>query len=458
LRSEDRIVLEERRKGQAEPLWSPYFSRSRDAYALLIRQLMEEKKWADAFDYSERFRAYELLNLVRTWTNSSEPMDLLHIRAALPPATFIVEYFVLDDRTYAWVIGPNESDFAPFTFKVGNEQISAWTADLAQSAVLRGDEVFVDTLKQVSASLVREPLARIARISRERKLNPRVIFVPDAATHGLPFAALLLDPAKSEDYLIQHYPVAVAPSATLYAFSLTRDAKIAPARRPTVLLVGNPTFDRGLDVAVNLKPLTLADAEIEQIGHTYSPVARVIPLSHENATGPAFFALAQQSTIIHFAGHAIANPDAPSESLLLFAPSSPTGQSTRQSGVLTAEGLLTTLRTDQTRLFVMSACSTAGGVPIGAEGLAPLVRPILAAGVPAVVGTLWDIPEYEAATLFAFFHERYREGHDAAVALQLAQRDMLHKGNQLLKSPAVWGAFQMTGFASSPFGKEKARQ
>jgi len=459
LRSENRIVLGEHQKGQAEAIWSPYFSRSRDAYSLLIQQLMEEgnkDQWVKAFGYSEQFRAYELLNLVRPWTNSSEPLDLPHIRAALAPSTFIVEYFVLDDRTYAWVIGPNESDFRAFTFKHGNDQIAAWTADLAQSAVARGNEAFLATLKQVSAALLREPLDRIARISRERKLNPRVIFVPDAATHGIPFAALLVDPAKSEDYLIQHYPVAVAPSATLYAYSLARDAKIVPAKRPAVLLVGNPAFDGRLEVAANLKKLTFADAEIKQIGQTYRPVARVIPLSHENATVPAFFAKAPQSTIIHFAGHAIANPDAPSESLLFFAPSPQVGQSPRQSGALTAEELLAGLQTNETRLFVMSACSTAGGVPIGAEGVAPLVRPILAAGVPAVLGTLWDIRENEAAPLIAFFHQRYREGHDAAVALQLAQRDMLQEG--FLKSPAVWGSFQMTGFASSPFRSEKERK
>lgn len=459
LRSEDRIVLGERRKGEAEPIWSPYFSRSRDAYSLLIQQLMKENnkdQWVKAFGYSEQFRAYELLNLVRPWTNSSEPLDLPHIRAALAPATFIVEYFVLDDRTFAWVIGPNERDFASFTFKPGNEQISAWTVDLAQSAVLRNNEVFVATLKQVSAALVREPLAQIARISRERKLNPRVIFVPDAAMHGIPFAALLVDPAKSEDYLIRHYPVAVAPSASLYAISLARDAKIVPAKKPTVLLVGNPAFDRGLEVATHLSKLTLPDTEIKQIGQTYKPVARIIPLSHENATVPAFFAKAPRSTIIHFAGHAVANPDTPSESLLFFAPSPATGRLPRQSGALTAEELLAGLQTNETRLFVMSACSTAGGVPIGAEGVAPLVRPVLAAGVPAVLGTLWDIRENEAAPLIAFFHQRYREGQDAAVALQLAQQDMLQMG--FLKSPAVWGAFQMTGFASSPFRSEKERK
>jgi CHAT domain-containing protein len=460
LRSEDRIVLQDRQKGQAEPLWSPYFSRSRDAYALLIQQLMGEQKWEAAFGYSEQFRAYELLNLVRTWTHNSEPLDLPHIRAALPPATFIVEYFVLGDRTYAWLIGPNEKDFAPFTFKVGNEQIAEWTADLARNAIRRNDEAFLVTLRQVSASLIREPLARIARISAERKLRPRVIFVPDAATHGIPFAALLVDPARPDDYLIQHCPVAVAPSATLYAFSLARDAAIPPAKRPSVLLIGNPKFDSRLNVAARLNELQLADAEVEEIGRTYQPVARVIPLLHENATVASFFGLEPQCAIVHFAGHAIANPDAPSESLLLFAPSPPTGQSTGHSGVLTAAELLTKLRSDQDqmRLFVMSACSTAGGVPIGAEGLAPLVRPILAAGVPAAVGSLWDIPEYNAKTLLALFHQHYREGHDADVALQLAQRDLLHHKKKLLKSPAVWGSFQMIGFASSPFGAQKERK
>ena len=178
----------------------------------------------------------------------------------------------------------------------------------------------------------------------------------------------------------------------------------------------------------------------------------MLPLAHEQATVPSFFRMVPESSIVHFAGHAVANPDVPSESLLLFAPARG-----GHRGVLIAEELLARLQSNQTRLFVMAACSTAGGVPIGAEGLAPLVRPILAAGVPAVVGSLWDIPDYAARMLFGFFHQHYREGRDADVALQLAQQDML-RGTELSKSPALWGSFQMTGFASSPFGNRKERK
>jgi CHAT domain-containing protein len=102
----------------------------------------------------------------------------------------------------------------------------------------------------------------------------------------------------------------------------------------------------------------------------------------------------------------------------------------------------------RTRLVVLGACSTAGGTSVGPQGLAPLVRPLIAANVPAVVGTLWNVKDNATTTeLLVSFHCHYRHGDDVAQALRQAQLEMLRK-----QEPATtWAAFQVVGYAESPW-------
>src|SRR5262249_17332432 len=113
--------------------------------------------------------------------------------------------------------------------------------------------------------------------------------------------------------------------------------------------------------------------------------------------------------------------------------------------------LLTRLHADKTRLFVLSACSSAGGLPVGPEGVAPLIRPLIAAGVPAVVGSLWTVGDSTSEGRLVAFHRHFREGSDSAAALRLAQLDLLQNKNPGLRSVLTWAPFQVIGYASSPF-------
>jgi CHAT domain-containing protein len=80
------------------------------------------------------------------------------------------------------------------------------------------------------------------------------------------------------------------------------------------------------------------------------------------------------------------------------------------------------------------------------------VRPIIAAGVPAVVGSLWDIQDATTVDVMVSFHRHYRRGNDVAAALQAAQLEMLRNKNPGLRSVLAWAPFQVVGYASSPFG------
>jgi len=248
------------------------------------------------------------------------------------------------------------------------------------------------------------------------------VIVPDGAMHALPFAALR-NP-NSDRYVVQDHEVTIEPSALLYVFSHMRDEE-QPAVR-SALLVADP---------LNGEPLPHARSEVDAIRWFY-PQHEI--LIGKEATVPRFLARARDYAIVHVAAHALVDP---SPRILL------TG-SAQNDGALDAEEMLTDLRLEHTRLMVLSACSSAGGAPVGPEGVAPLVRPILTAGVPAVIGTLWDVHDPTAERFFVSFHQHYREGRSAAEALRAAQLDLL--GTRGYNSMA-WAPFQVIGYASSPF-------
>jgi len=303
-------------------------------------------------------------------------------------------------------------------------------------AGLPADEIC--DLAQLYQDLLARGLDRVA-LDGKRVL----VIIPDGPMHGLPFAAL--HNPDTRHYLVEDYVTAIAGSTKLYVVSLRRDAVLqAASQDPSVLLIGDPAFDQTSPFAHDLPRLRYAGYEVKQISRLYGSGSVLI--SGEEATKPRFFELAARSAVIHIAAHAIANQADPSYSMVLFAPSP------GDSGLLNARELLTELKLDRTRLVVLAACSSAGGLPVGPEGVAPLVRPLIAAGVPAVIGSLWDVKDATAAPLLVSFHRRYGQGIDAAVALQSAQIELLRDNNHRdFQSPLVWGAFQVIGHGSSPF-------
>lgn len=448
LNEEETQLLQRRPRGAGEGLWSDYFSRFQESYELLIEQLLTEQKKAEAFGYSERSRAFEPLKLVldlppettRTMsTRSADLKSLDEIRAALAPTTFLLEYQVGEHQTFVWIL--SHDDFDEIALPVGRQAIEAWIGALQREAVARDTSGFDSLLSAPFTALLRAPIARLERMKNGRASDRRLIIVPHRFMQGFPFSALR-NPATNR-YLVQDFSIATAASATLYVIAVERDRKLAAEHRvPKALLVGDPAFDTTLELARGLKRLPFARMEAEYAGELYAPHAKV--LVDEQATVPTFLALSRDSDIVHVAGHAVVNPHAPFGTLLLMAPSA------NDSGLLYEEELLTKLRLDNTRLVVLSACSSAGGMPVGPEGLAPLVRPIIAAGVPGVVGSLWTINDAASERLLVEFHTYYRNGRDAATALQLAQIRFIEEQNRAIPVFA-WSAFQVVGQASSPF-------
>lgn len=430
-------------------LWTAYFSRPQEAYRQLVRLLIESGDHASAFNRAEEARVYEPLHLAyqrvdlpspfNDWLQTRKPFSLEAVQDVVPEGTFLLQFTVLDDKTYVWIVRRGASEF--LALDVRNEQIARWTTRLQEYADSRSDEKFREALAAPYAALLQKPLERVARLHKPATAA-RLVIVPDGPMHGLPFAALGI----GGDCVLEHYRVVVAASSTLYAFSLDQDRELAKQPPESMLLVGDPAFNSSQDLARGLEQ-SVPGLRVDRIAKIYAPLIRVEPLVREKATVPRFLEFAARGSIIHLAAHGVANPDVPSRSFFLLAPAG-----NDDAGALDAERLLRELRLQRTRLAVLAACSSAGGTAVGTEGLAPLVRPLVVAGVPGVIGTLWNVSsQQETEELLVRFHGYYSKGVEAGDALRLAQLEMRNDPDASRNTPRAWGAFQMIGHASSPF-------
>ena len=433
LRDEARQLLDRRKRGAYEELWTAYFSR----FETIRREAIERSisggaPTEEAFVQDEQARAFEPMHLLlqsQSVPPGFQPIrtvaDLNHALATLPEDTAILQYVVLPSKTYVWVL--TRGKITIVQLRATRPQIDRWVAELTAAVRAKQRDPFTRVARAVYGDLFRPVLGKTGSAST-------LVIIPDGPMYGLPFAALR--GTREEGFLIERRSIATAGSTSLYLYARARDAQFRGEGAPSVLLVGDPAFDP----RSGLRPLPYALREVEELRHSHYPDAEV--LTGAEATIDRFLNAAREATIVHFAGHAVTNPQTPPKSRLFLAPRK------NDSGDLTAERLMQELAAlERTRLVVLGACSTAAGQPVGPEGLAPLVRPLIAANVPAVVGTLWDVNDATSKALLVSLHCHYRHGDDVAVALRVAQLERLRNHD----NPMTWAAFQVVGYAQSPY-------
>ncbi|HYI13080.1 MAG TPA: CHAT domain-containing protein [Thermoanaerobaculia bacterium] len=423
----------------AKPLWDPYFSRFREMYRELIESRIADRDFENAFVYSELARAFEPMQILlqsRSATPGFRPIetvaDLQQAHALLPEDTVILQYLVLPARTFTWVV--MRERVVPVSQRTTRDQVDRWMRNAIAAVAGGQSDLFTKAMRGAYGELFREPL-KLAGASKTR-----IVIVPDEPMYGFPFNGLV--GTADEGYLIERASIATAGSTSLYLYALARNRQLSNDRNPPVLLVGDPAFPVG-DPALPSERLVHAKEEVAELERDYYPGAEV--LTDTAATVRSFLAKARNAGIIHFAGHGLASPQAPWQSRLLLAPDG------AESGELSAEQLMKELPVlERTRLVVLGACSSIGGGSLGPQGLPPLVRPLIGARVPAVVGTLWDVQDASSKQLLVSLHCHYRHGDDVAVALRNAQLGMLRKQEPTMTA-MHWAAFQVVGYAASPY-------
>lgn len=373
----------------------------------------------EAFALAERARARLLLEMAVGRERTDDTLafvTLPEVESALPEGTALVSYVVLDDRILAWVVTNQEARRVLLTAKppVVEKDIERFRVRM-----MRGD----------SAVMLREAAAPLYdALVRPLGLTPAVrsmIVIPDRWLARLPLAALFDD--QSGRYLIEERTVTVAPSATLLLRGRSSSPSAGAEPRGVVFGISRSGEYHG----VLVPRLMFAEEEAQSVAAVYGGS---VLMNGSAATRENFLRLSVSADVIHFAGHAVVDLNAPRRSVLLFAGPS-------DDLVPLSLGDLFDAGADNAGLVVLSACRAQDSLADEREGLLGLAGAFVAGGVREVVASPIDVDDQLVPPVMAAFHRHYRRRHSARLAYRDAVLELLTSARSEQRSPAAWGGF-----------------
>ncbi|MCS7078368.1 MAG: CHAT domain-containing protein, partial [Bacteroidia bacterium] len=223
------------------------------------------------------------------------------------------------------------------------------------------------------------------------------------------------------------------------------------------VLVGNPTFNLGIDTKDNEKPIEQrdiesllqlegAEKEVREIGILLPNATTVIG---HNAT-EEYVKSIKNPCVLHVATHGYfkrgqyqSSTQAMLNAGLLFAGVVDYDRMEirpleREDGKLTAFEVMN-MELDSTELVVLSACETGLG-QASKEGVYGLQRAFKVAGAQSIIMSLWKVNDEATQLLMTKFYENWqKKGMPKRKAFQVAQQEI----RKQYKEPYYWGAFVM---------------
>jgi CHAT domain-containing protein len=255
----------------------------------------------------------------------------------------------------------------------------------------------------------------------------RVIVVePDEAIGDLPFQALVTHDGR---YLGEIHSVVLS-------FGIVIEQNLRPAgtfsRGARAVVVGSTANFVGAG--------TVFDPVIDAVNKA-TEVARLFPhatlLTGQTATVQDMKPLLNEAELFHYVGHAMSSVR--QEGLIMLP----------RRGAANAEvwaaNKLASGSFGHLNLAVLSACSTGKNFRDRRETHGELVRTLLLAGVPSIVGSRWDVDARETGRLMDGFYAALTSGQTVSSSMQAAESAL--RNHQETKHPYYWAAFAVFGRA-----------
>lgn len=358
-----------------------------------VQLSLHERDYPRAFALSEAARARSASE-----SNRFGNVNLQAIQAALDPDEAIVALNQFETELAVWLIKRNSIDVAMRAMSrdtssrlVARQQNEIWQQAAVPGA---GRELYNGILRPLATQL--------------RGIS-RLVVVPDSTFQDAAFAAFYN--SEKRRYLIEDVSVRLAPSAAAFAMS----ASVA-GRGGTVM-----------------EPLIFGGS-----GNHAASIASAYRSSNvligRDATEERFFADAAGRRIVHIEARTSANRSYPLLSRLLVADEPGTR---RPVAILGSEIAQRTM--PQTSLVVIGEAAAASN---RGEGTLSMARAFMAAGVPAVLGTLPGADESATRDLMIGFHREMSQGMSAEQALSTVQRNALQQNGRRL---GAWTALVIYG-------------
>lgn len=401
-----RMELLNRRRSELDP----------EALASVNKQIEQLEK-----DYEQLLVELKVQNPEYADLITGEVASLETIQKQLTADRILLEYFVTEERTLAFIIGQNS--FKTVSLDIDRQELTEEIENFRNFS--NTTKSHPDGLKNLHQWLI-SPLKPYLTTSK-------IAVVPHSVLHYLPFAAL----TDGEKYLIEDYVLSTLPSASILPY-------LEEKRKPNagyLFAIGNPQLDKRLCKGERLCPLESAELEVQAIAKMYGTEA----LIGAEATESAVKSQAANAEIIHFAAHGKYNQNNPLFSTLYLT------EDSQNDGRMEVHEIYDLDLSSATNLVVMSACETQIGnlsasdrslVSPGDEIVA-LNRAFLYAGTPNVMGTLWSINDKTSGFLMQQFYT-HLQNMNSGEALRQAQIDFRAEYPEY-SHPYYWAAFVLTG-------------
>ncbi|GGF53267.1 CHAT domain-containing protein [Alteromonas lipolytica] len=426
-------------------------------YFTLIDALVEQGKYAEAFEYVERAKARALVDMLaeqdrfaeagsdkildelkalelasmavsfRANTNADQrgikiqalnndiqqvsdelssltsvrPISVAEIQRNLGPRESLLEYYGSADTLFAFVVSQQNVKAVKITADTLNSEIVRF-----RNSIELNSAEYTHASQQVYDQII-QPVKTLIN-------GDTLTIVPHGNLHYIPFAAL----SSGNTFLIDDYNLRFLPSASVLQF-LDEPSENAS----DLLALGNPD---------------LGDAQYDLPGAQYETLmidkgwkdSKI--LLRQFASEANFKKFAPSFKYLHLASHGEFNSQSPLQSRMLLSPGD------GEDGNLTVSELYTLkLNAD---LVTLSACETALGEIMSGDDVVGLTRGFLYAGTQSIVASLWAVSDEATAYLMGHFYQNLK-----TMTKVHALRQAIITTKAKYRDPALWSAFQITG-------------
>ena len=419
-----------------QPMHVPAVDRGQSELVRVIRNLREELNWyynlieqeqfrpeqrsqekIQALEQKARARESELLRAAKEATlgeayeaglQVSNALSLDQIRAAIPADTALVEYFRIQDRYLACVLTRDQLHIYPVTLQSRVQKLIQLLQ--FQMSKFRLDSKYVATFSQ---SLLQTTQGHLQNLYQELIAPIRqwvnvdhLVFVQHGSLHHVPFHAL----RDRDSYLIDHFSISYAPSASVFALCQKKEAN---------------SFGDSLILGV-------PDAQTPSIQTEVEALAEILPRARlfvgEGATEDVLRTHGPSSRMVHVATHGYFRQDNP-----MFS-------SIRLGGSHLSLYDICHLQMP-VELVVLSGCATGLNAVTPGDELMGLERGLLQAGAQSLLLSLWDIHDESTKDFMIEFYTFMLQGLPKAKAMQKA----MLKLRETYPHPYHWAPFLLIG-------------
>jgi tetratricopeptide (TPR) repeat protein len=366
----------------------------------------------EAFDRLQRFKSRTLLERILGEDEERTAVNLVELQTkVLSEGELLLDLYLGPERSLLFAV-TRESCRAELL--PGEDELTGRLRKLHRflSRPPTGDATDGDlTIIRAAASGLGESL--FGGIDSLIAASRSVILVPDGPLNLLAPALLQGDEPSSCWTRI--------PSATLLAHLRENGRELVMPSAGGLALAGTDSAILGELPGARREVMQLADRYLDVQSRELSDLDSS-RTAHELLSAPRF---------LHLATHASLDDQNPWQSGLHLGP----------AGRLSAAEIAH-CRFDA-RLAVLAACSSGSGRLLSGEGVLGLTTAFLAAGVPAVVATLWPVDDSATARFSTFFYEALAGGLGAGESLRLAQERL--RAEPATSHPFFWSGFILVG-------------